>query len=101
MTKSHILGLANLTGGDNARDFILKSAKTGGEGGQAESHPLLRTFNMGNLSPTLKEDYRDNKKAFEALVDSEVYHEIDKDDRLKERKFKKAFKALEKEKITL
>ena len=62
MTKSHILGMANLNAGESAREFLIKSSNAAGEGGQAEGNPLLRTFNMANLSPTLKEDYRDNKK---------------------------------------
>ena len=70
MTKSHILGMANLNAGDSAREFIMKTSNAAtGEGGP-ESNPLLRTFNMANLSPTLKEDYRDNKKKFETKFDS-------------------------------
>ena len=92
MTKSRILGLANLHRGDSAREFMLKSSKTGGEGGQAESNPLLRTFNMAGAGAGLKEDYRDSKKAFEAKFES-LNKELGRYDGRKEAKFRKTFKV--------
>ena len=82
MSQSRILGITDLNKGEDPREYILKSAA--GESGKTEGNPLLRTFNIANMDPNLKADYKSNKTDFEAKLDS-INKKLDGDEKKKER----------------
>ena len=94
MSQSRILGITDLNKGEDPRAQFLKSAA--GDNGKTEGNPLLRTFNMANMDPNLKADYKSNKSDFESKLES-INKEQDKYERIKEKKFRKTYQAYLKE----